>query len=114
MTDTAHIHPRGTPAHPPFSHRRHAPGAMLHCPCCHLSLRQRHPQMTIDYCPRCIARAHELVPLLPAPPQSALAPATRTPTPAASLGAPATRIQQGRGRRGATPAPVPATAGASC
>jgi hypothetical protein len=41
---------------------------MLHCPCCHLNIRQRHPQVSIDYCPRCIAHAHELVPLLPAPP----------------------------------------------
>jgi hypothetical protein len=40
---------------------------MLHCPCCHLNLRQRHPQVSIDYCPRCIAHSRELVPLLPVP-----------------------------------------------
>jgi hypothetical protein len=66
MTNTAYPHPLNTTTHPPFSRRRHSPGAMLHCPDCHLNLRQRHPQMTIDYCPRCIARAHQLVPLLPA------------------------------------------------
>jgi hypothetical protein len=44
---------------------------MLHCPSCHLNLRQRHPQVSIDYCPRCIAHAHELVPLLPVPAQAA-------------------------------------------
>jgi MoaA/NifB/PqqE/SkfB family radical SAM enzyme len=65
MTNTAILHPP-TSRHPPFSHRRHSPGAMLRCPSCHLNLRQRHPQMTIDYCPRCIARAQELVPLIPA------------------------------------------------
>jgi hypothetical protein len=64
MTNTATPHPQA-PTHPPFSHRRHSPGAMLRCPSCRLSVRQRHPQMTIDYCPRCIARAHELVPLIP-------------------------------------------------
>jgi hypothetical protein len=47
---------------------------MLHCPSCRLTLRQRHPQMTIDYCPRCIARAHELVPLLPTPAKIGLRP----------------------------------------
>jgi hypothetical protein len=67
MTNTALPHPRTRTAHPPFSRRRHSPGAMLHCPCCHLNLRQRHPQVSIDYCPRCIAHARELVPLLPAP-----------------------------------------------
>ncbi len=65
-TNTIYPHPHSS-AHPPFSSRRHRPGAMLHCPGCHLSLRQRHPQVTIDYCPRCIARARELVPLLPVP-----------------------------------------------
>jgi len=67
MTNTTLPHPRATTAHPPFSRRRHSPGAMLHCPCCHLNLRQRHPQVSIDYCPRCIAHSHELVPLLPVP-----------------------------------------------
>lgn len=58
--------PRATSSHPPFSPRRHRPGTMLCCPQCRLGLRQRHPEMTIDYCPRCIARARQLVPLLAA------------------------------------------------
>lgn len=58
--------PRATSSHPPFSPRRHRPGTMLCCPQCRLGVRQRHPEMTIDYCPRCIARARQLVPLLPA------------------------------------------------
>ena len=71
MTNTTLPHPRAPTAHPPFSRRRHSPGAMLHCPCCHLNLRQRHPQVSIDYCPRCIAHSRELVPLLPVPAQAA-------------------------------------------
>jgi hypothetical protein len=78
MTNTALPHPHDTTTHPPFSRRRHSPGAMLHCPNCHLNLRQRHPQMTIDYCPRCIARVHELVPLLPAPTGPGLTASART------------------------------------
>jgi hypothetical protein len=79
MTNTIHTHPHNATAHPPFSPRRHSPGTMLHCPGCHLNLRQRHPQIAIDYCPRCIARAHELVPLLPAP--TPMPTPTSTPTP---------------------------------
>jgi len=34
---------------------------MQHCPRCHLSIRARTAQMALDYCPRCIVRARELV-----------------------------------------------------
>ncbi|HEY2767304.1 MAG TPA: hypothetical protein VGI76_03560 [Solirubrobacteraceae bacterium] len=66
MTTTALLPHAPLSAHPPFSPRRHRPGTMLCCPQCRLGLRQRHPQMSIDYCPRCIARMRQLVPLLPA------------------------------------------------
>lgn len=49
---------------------RHAPtprppaqAAMQRCPSCRLAIRQRHPKMPLDYCPRCIAREHKLVSL---------------------------------------------------
>jgi hypothetical protein len=83
MTDTAFPHLQRATAHPPFSRRRYAPGAMLHCPSCHLGLRQRHPQMTIDYCPRCIARARQLVQLMPAPERAAGARSSPAPLAAA-------------------------------
>jgi hypothetical protein len=37
---------------------------MQHCPRCHLSIRARTAQIALDYCPRCIARARELVALI--------------------------------------------------
>ena len=36
---------------------------MQRCPSCRLAIRQRHPKMPLDYCPRCIAREHKLVSL---------------------------------------------------
>jgi hypothetical protein len=62
---TLTIHPH-RPTPPADSRRRRFQGTMQRCPCCQLTIRQRHPQMALDYCPRCIARTRELVPLLPA------------------------------------------------
>jgi len=39
---------------------------MQHCPRCHLSIRARTAQIALDYCPRCIARARQLVALISA------------------------------------------------
>jgi hypothetical protein len=37
----------------------------VECPRCHLLLTQRHASLTVDLCPRCIARAHTPVRMLP-------------------------------------------------
>jgi hypothetical protein len=36
---------------------------IMHCPRCGLTIRLRSLYLTVDYCPRCIARAKRAIPL---------------------------------------------------
>jgi hypothetical protein len=42
---------------------RDAPQPYLNCPRCHLSLRPRVGWLTVEHCPRCLARERVAVPL---------------------------------------------------
>ena len=52
-------------AEDPAASRRAAP--FLNCPRCGLSIRPKARWMTVEHCPRCLARARVAVEMIPSP-----------------------------------------------